>query len=84
MRPSQVGPVGPVGIVWSFVKGTFLSGWLGWLKDGAEQDPCWERDDPVPFFVLVHVTWVWIFLRSVISGERGKGINVNAEQVLGI
>ncbi|KAJ3490575.1 hypothetical protein NLI96_g1358 [Meripilus lineatus] len=75
--PSQ----SPLAVLWNFAKGTFFSWWFDWNSSGGEKDAYWEWNDPIPFFVVVHVTWVWIFLGLAFGGKGWKAVNVSTERV---
>ena len=46
-----------------------------------EQDPYWEWNDPLPWFVLMHVTWVWMYVRLAWTGRKWRRVNVSTERV---
>ncbi|KAI0071142.1 hypothetical protein K474DRAFT_1669333 [Panus rudis PR-1116 ss-1] len=51
------------------------------MSVGMEWDPYWEWTDPLPFFILVHVTWVWMFVRLAWRGKKWRRVNVSTERV---
>ncbi|VDB94187.1 unnamed protein product [Peniophora sp. CBMAI 1063] len=50
---------------------------------GTEIDPVWDVRDPVPFFVLVHLTWPWVLLRTLFSGKAWSRVNASTMRVWG-
>ncbi|KAI0786194.1 hypothetical protein C8Q75DRAFT_808600 [Abortiporus biennis] len=47
-----------------------------------EKDPYFEPDDPLPWFMLLHVTWVWIFVwKWGLRGRSWRKVNVSTERV---
>ncbi|THH16073.1 hypothetical protein EUX98_g9360 [Antrodiella citrinella] len=48
----------------------------------GERDAYWDWTDPVPFFVLAHVTWVWLWVRLVVGrGGKWRRVNVSTERI---
>lgn len=81
----------PFSALIKFLFGTFLSASFLASVDARfsrrpflisiEQDPYWDWDDPVPFFVLAHVTWVWMFMRLALTGRGWSRVNVSTGEV---
>ncbi|KAH8072263.1 hypothetical protein BXZ70DRAFT_749051 [Cristinia sonorae] len=75
----------PSTVLTKFLAGTFKLPESHSVKRRTEQgekDGYWEWTDPVPFFVLMHATWVWLWLRLAV-GRRGKWrrVNVSTERM---
>ncbi|KAF2156835.1 hypothetical protein K461DRAFT_272910 [Myriangium duriaei CBS 260.36] len=47
------------------------------------RDGTFELWDPVPAWVLWHVSWPWIFLSSLVTGHKWSRVNVSTMKVFG-
>lgn len=48
----------------------------------GERDAYWDWTDPLPFFVVAHVTWLWLWTRLTLwRGGKWRRINVSTERI---
>lgn len=52
-----------------------------YLIDGTDKDGVWDWTDPVPFFVLCHVTWPWLLVNRMRRGVAWSRVNVSTSRV---